>query len=67
MDHNTKDEDQKGSEKKGQERGEVAVQNTSDITKSGGETVVADRDAGSLDHGELGGNFGEDQEEGNPG
>jgi hypothetical protein len=62
MDHNTKDEAQKEVEKKN-EGGEAAVQNTSGSSESEGQSVPADRDAGSLDHGELGGNFNEETED----
>lgn len=63
MDQTTKYEDQKQVEKKSQEGGENPVQDASQGTKSGGQSVPADRDAGSLDHGEMGGNFNQEQEE----
>ncbi len=64
MDHTTKVEDQKEVEKKSQEGGAITEQHAADRTKPGGENAPADRDAGTLDHGETGGNFGEDGEGG---
>ncbi|HVG13261.1 MAG TPA: hypothetical protein VM843_09665 [Flavisolibacter sp.] len=64
MDYPAKDEDQKEVEKRSQESGQASTQNTSQTTASEGKSAPADRDAGSLDHGEMGGNFKEDKEEG---